>query len=94
MLRIDASLTSSGETTVVLTGQIESHYLDVLRHLIARVRSDNRSIRFDLRNVGLVDRDAVAFFVSGPGRNVPLDHCPRYLSEWLKSEGRELHDAS
>ena len=94
MLRIDSSLHSDHEIVVTLSGQVHREYLAELERVITRVHGEGRAIRFDLRDVGLVDRDAVAFFATGPGRLVPLENCPRYLEAWLESEGRSIHDPS
>jgi hypothetical protein len=56
--------------------------------LVRRAARDRRRLAFDLSQVRLVDREALAFFVSSEGRGVRLTGCPAYLREWLKSENR------
>lgn len=88
MLRIDASSPAAGDTTITLAGSIGSEHLPELEHLLSEARAAGRRLSFDLRKIGLVDRAAVEFFVSGPGRDARLTGCPEYLRQWLAASGR------
>ena len=75
----------SREEGVVLhiSGRITEEHLDVLRTALA----DGRVVAFDLTEVELVDREAVAFLATTEGNGVALRHCPAYIREWVTREG-------
>jgi ABC-type transporter Mla MlaB component len=93
MLKIQSIDETATELTVALIGTIQHEYLPALEDLVQRASRDRRRVSFDLSQVRLVDREAVAFFVTGGGRRARLSGCPAYLREWIASEsrtGREL----
>jgi ABC-type transporter Mla MlaB component len=90
MLKIEATHETATDLTVALIGTIESEYLPELDEVVQRAARDHRRLSFDLSQVRLVDREALAFFVSGEGRGVRLADCPAYLREWFRSEDRQL----
>lgn len=88
MLKIEATRDTKTSLTVALAGSIESEYLPELDELVRRAARDGRRLSFDLAQVRMVDRQAVAFFASGNGRQARLANCPTYLRKWLESENR------
>lgn len=88
MLKIEATLETATDVTVALIGTVEAEYLAELEAVVRRAAGSRRRLSFDLSQVRLVDREALAFFVAGEGRHARLSGCPPYLREWLKSENR------
>jgi len=39
-----------------------------------------------LKDVGVVDRDVVCFFVRCEADGVKLENCPLYIREWMERE--------
>ncbi|HEY3382802.1 MAG TPA: STAS domain-containing protein [Vicinamibacterales bacterium] len=89
MLKIESPQDASPDLVVALTGTIDAEHLPALEQVVEHASAAGRPIAFDLSQVRLVDRDAVAFFVSGSGRRARLVGCPTYLEQWLESEGRQ-----
>jgi ABC-type transporter Mla MlaB component len=89
MLKIEAINETVTARTVALIGTIGREYISELESVVQRAARDRRRLSFDLSQVRLVDRDALAFFVSCEERHVRLAGCPAFLRRWLKSENRE-----
>jgi hypothetical protein len=49
-------------------------------------QSDFSNIILDLKDVGVVDRDVVCFFVRCEADGVKLENCPSYIREWMERE--------
>ena len=89
MLRIERS--SDGEDACfTITGRVEVVHLAELQRLIDEERAAHRPVTLDLREVKLVDREAVSFFVRCKATGVRLDNCPAYVREWI---GHEIDEA-
>ena len=72
------------EQGVVLrtSGRITGKDLDVLRAAL----EEGRIVAVDLREVELVDRDAVTLLARTEGNGIELRHCPAYIREWVTRE--------
>ena len=81
----------SGEDLVVLrvSGRIQAEHVDMLRELLGL---EEARVVVDLREVTLVDREAVSFLALSEAQGVELRHCPAYIREWVDRE-RPRHDA-
>ena len=51
--------------------------------------ADYRTIVLDLRDLRLVDRDAVQFLRDCEARGMKLENCPEYVREWMEREKNE-----
>jgi hypothetical protein len=56
-----------------------------LRRLF-ELQSDFCDIVLELKDVGVVDRDVVCFFVCCEADGVKLENCPSYIREWMERE--------
>jgi len=56
-----------------------------LRRLF-ELQSDFCGIVIDLKDVGVVDRDVVCFFVRCEANGVKPENCPSYIREWMERE--------
>ena len=74
-----------GFTVFVLSGRIETQAMDELRRLF-KLQTDCRDIVLDLKDVGVVDRDVVCFFIRCEADGMKLENCPLYIREWMERE--------
>jgi DNA-binding NtrC family response regulator len=76
-------------TTVLKTGEsrMGTENLGELEKLIS-AEADGRRIVLDLRDLTLVDRDAVSFLQRCEADSITLKNCPAYIRRWLTGEGR------
>jgi len=84
VLRIDRS--ANGEVRFAITGRVEAAHVAELRRLIDAESAGDRPIVLDLKEVKLVDREAVSFFVRCEASGIRLENCPAYVREWIRHE--------
>jgi anti-anti-sigma regulatory factor len=72
-------------TVFILSGRIEKQAIAELRRLF-ELQTDYRDIVLDLKDVSLVDRDVMRFFVNCEADGVKLENCTPYIREWMKRE--------
>ena len=83
MLRITRA--ANGEVVIKLSGQMEAENLTELETLMTS-EADGRRIVLDLRDLTLVDQDAVSFLKRCEADNITLKNCPAYIREWITRE--------
>ena len=83
MLKIQRK--ANGKVIFTLSGRIEAEDIDELCRLLES-EGTSRHIALDLKDVTLVDRDAVKFLADREIGGLQLENCPGYLREWI---GRE-----
>jgi|SRR5580704_14126141 predicted metal-binding protein len=83
MLKIQRK--SNGRVLFTLSGRIDGEDLEELRRLL-ELEAAGSSIALDLKDVTLVDRDAVKFLTDCEAGGIKLENCPPYVREWI---GRE-----
>jgi|SRR5271168_4067173 hypothetical protein len=81
-LRIEKS-TRQEFTVFTLSGRI---HWEQVAELKGYFDTDYRNIILDLREVRLVDRDAVRFLKGCEADGMRLENCPAYVREWIDSE--------
>jgi hypothetical protein len=69
-------------TTLKLIGRIQAEHLDELRRQIAA----SRPSALELKEVTLVDADAVRFLGSCDSEGIQLLNCSAYIREWIVRE--------
>ena len=69
----------------VLSGRIEKAAIAELRRLF-ELQTDFREIVLDLKDVRVVDREVMRFFVSCEADGVKLENCAPYIREWMERE--------
>ena len=74
-----------GFTIFILSGRIETDAVAELRGLLES-RKDCRDVVVDLKNVSLVDREAMGFLARCEADGVKLEHLPPYIREWMERE--------
>lgn len=83
-----------GEFVVLtLSGRLESDGLNELQRVVAFERPGG-NLAFDLKELKLVDQDAVNFLADCEARGIRLRNCPAYIREWVaKSQDQERKSA-
>ena len=84
MLKIQRS--SNGEVTFTLAGRVNAEHVAELKALF-RSETDTRPIVLDLKDLTLVDREAVRFLESCEADSMKLKNCPAYIREWIARAG-------
>ena len=75
-----------GQVTVFsLCGRIEKQAIAELRRLF-EFQTDYHDIVLDLKDVGVVDREVMRFFMSCEADGVKLENCTPYIREWMERE--------
>jgi hypothetical protein len=87
MLRIQRSEHRDG-VCFMLSGRIETEHLPELRRLIEG-EDGQRLLTLDLRQLKLVDRDAVTFLAQCEAAGATLENCSAYIREWIARERAE-----
>ena len=76
-----------------LSGRIQAEHVDTLRELLGREKD---GVAIDLKEVILVDREAVRLLALSEADGIELRNCPAYIREWVARErartGTELSD--
>ena len=83
MLKI--TRTANGEVVFKLSGRMDAENLDELETLMTS-EADGHRIVLDLRDLTLVDQDAVSFLKRCEADNITLKNCPAYIREWIAGE--------
>jgi anti-anti-sigma regulatory factor len=83
-LRIDIS-DESDRVVFTLTGRIQTEQLPELQALVKSDLPDH-SLVLDLKEVKLVDRDAVRFLADMEAQGARLRNCSAFVREWISRE--------
>ena len=86
MLKIERS--ANGRIVFTLSGRIEAEDIKQLQHLIASEAPGKRLV-LNLRDVTLVNQDAVKFLARCEADGIMLENCPAYIRQWIEqAKGR------
>ncbi len=83
MLRIQSTV--NRETLFTVSGRMDSANLIELKNLIDAETAD-RPMALDLKELTLVDRDAVTFLKRCESKGIELRNCSAYIREWITRE--------
>ena len=83
MLKIQRS--SNGQVVIKLSGRMNAENVGELETLVSE-ESKGRRIVLDLKDLTLVDQDAVSFLKRCEADNITLRNCPAYIREWITRE--------
>jgi anti-anti-sigma regulatory factor len=81
MLRIQRS--ANGRVVFTLSGRIEAEDVKELRQLLALEKAGQQVV-LDLRDVILVNQDAVEFLAGCEANSIKLENCPAYIRAWIE----------
>jgi hypothetical protein len=83
MLKITRA--ANGEVVIKLSGRMGAENLGELEKLIG-AEADSRRIILDLKDLKLVDQDAVKLLRRCEEDNITLKNCPPYVRKWISGE--------
>jgi anti-anti-sigma regulatory factor len=86
MLRIQRS--ANGEVVFTLSGQMDEEPIGELETLI-KSEANGRRIVLNLKDITLVDEDAITFLARCEANSITLKNCPAYVREWINAHRRE-----
>jgi anti-anti-sigma regulatory factor len=76
---------ANGEVVLKLSGRMDAEDLIELETLVTS-EAKGRRIILDLKDLTLVDQDAVSFLKRCEADNITLKNCPAYIREWITRE--------
>src|SRR5262245_45764328 len=83
MLKVQRS--TNGDVVFTVSGRLEAENLSELSALLV-AEPTGTTLVLDLKDVVLVDRDAVRFLRSREENGIALRNCPPYIREWIARE--------
>jgi len=72
-------------TLFILSGRIEKSAIVELRRLF-ECQTDYQDVVLDLKDVSLIDREVMRFFLRCEAVGVKLENCTPYIREWMERE--------
>jgi hypothetical protein len=88
--RIDRVASRDDRVVLLVSGRITGEHVDMLRGVLEQ---ESGSFAIDLKNVLLVDREAVRLLALSEANGTELRNCPPYIREWVTREMRDIEDA-
>ena len=85
--RIDRLLVNH-VTVLLVSGKLTGEHVDTLRNVL---RQESGALAIDLKNLSLVDRDAVQLLALAEHNGTELRNCPKYVREWVNRERAAMH---
>jgi hypothetical protein len=85
MLRIERS--ANGQVIFTLSGRMQTDCIEQVQQLIA-VETSGQQLMLDLRDVTLVNQDAVTFLAHCEATGIKLAGCPLHIRNWIDQEKR------
>ena len=81
--RINRLVIGEGLVILCISGRITGEDVEMLRDLLDR---EKNTVPIDLKDVVLVDREAVLFLALRESNGVELRNCPAYIREWITKQ--------
>ena len=81
--KIDRLVVGGDVAILCISGQIIGQDVDLLRALLEQ---ETRAPVLDLKDVVLVDREAVQLLAARESNGTELRNCPAYIREWITRE--------
>ena len=85
MLRIERS--ASRQVVFTISGRMQTEDIEQFQQLLVFETSGQRLV-FDLRDVTLVNQDAVTFLAACEAKGIKLECCPLHIRNWIDQEKR------
>jgi len=85
MLRIERS--ANGQVVFTLSGRMQTEDIEQVRQLLV-VEAPGQRLMFNLRDVTLVNQDAVTFLADCEAKGIKLESCPLHIRSWIDQEKR------
>jgi len=84
--RIDRFTTEDDRAVLRISGRVGAENLDVLQSVL----EEGHIVAIDLKDVLLIDGDAVKLLVVAQANGIELRHCPAYIREWIAREMSQM----
>ena len=81
--KIHRQVTGKDVVVLLISGRITGNDVNTLRTLVGQ---ESGALTLDLKDVQLVDGEAVKLLASYESNGVRLNNCPRYVREWIRRE--------
>jgi hypothetical protein len=85
MLRIERS--ANGQVVFTLSGRMQAEDIEQFQQLLI-VEAPGQQLIFDLRDVTLVNQDAVTFLAQCEANGIKIENCPLHIRNWIDQEKR------
>ena len=85
--RIDRVVIGHNRVVLRISGRIAGEDVDILRTLLAE---ESGAVAIDLKDVLLVDSEAVKLLAVRESDGAKLRNCPAYIREWVTRERAEV----
>jgi hypothetical protein len=85
MLRIERS--ANGHVVFTLSGRIQTEDIEQFQQLLV-VETPGQQLMFNLRDVTLVNQEAVTFLADCEAKGIKLESCPLHIRNWIDQERR------
>src|ERR1700693_984419 len=86
MLRMQRA--ANGEVVFTVTGRLDAENVGELQSLLD-LEVKGRRIALNLKDLTLVDQDAISFLKHCEAENIKLKNCPAYIREWITRERQD-----
>jgi hypothetical protein len=86
--RIDRVVSFESLVVLFVSGCVSGEHVDMLRGVMEQ---ESGGFAIDLKNVLLVDREAVKLLAFSEANGTELSNCPPYIREWVTRERAETH---
>jgi hypothetical protein len=84
--RIDRIVSAENLAVLFISGRITGEHVDMFRSVLEQ---ESGGFALDLKNVLLVDREAVKLLAVSEANGTELRNCPPYIREWVTRERAE-----
>ena len=81
--RVDRVVSAENLVVLFISGRITGEHVDILRGVLEQ---ESGGFAIDLKNVLLVDREAVKLLALSEPNGTELRNCPPYIREWVARE--------
>jgi hypothetical protein len=81
--RIDRVVGAENRVVLLVSGRITGEYVDTLQGVLEQ---ESGGYAIDLKNVLIVDREAVKLLALSEANGTELRNCPPYIREWVTRE--------
>jgi hypothetical protein len=85
--RIDRRVIGEDLVVLCISGRITGRDVEMLRDVL---EEEGDALAIDLKNVSLVDREAVKLLACCETDGIELRKCPLYIREWVTRERAEM----
>jgi hypothetical protein len=85
--RIDRIVGANSLVVLSISGKISRQHVDTLRNVL---RQEAGVLAIDLKNVCLVDLEAVQLLALTEDSGMELRNCPAYIREWVTRERADM----